>query len=68
MVSDLRAHHDLTDLPQAAIDDLLGVPSGRDSIRGDRYIYWAGLAGIDDMWLEIDFRDGRVSSVRHVPD
>ncbi len=65
MVGDLLENHDLTGLSEAEIGDLLGTPSSQ---RGRRYIYWAGYAGIDDMWLDIEFNDGRVSSVRHIPD
>lgn len=66
MVSDLIAKGKLDGVSRADVDTILGVP---DSIRGDKYIYWAGTDGvIDDMWLEVTFADDRVVDVRHVPD
>ena len=68
MVENLVASGNLLGRSQAEIHDLLGVPSGTDSIRGDHYIYWTGYAGIDDSWLELEFTDGHVSNVHHYAD
>ncbi len=68
MVEDLLDNHALVGASRAEIDGLLGIPSGRNSPGDDRYVYWMGSAGIDDAWLEIQFRDDRVIDVHHVSD
>ena len=69
MVRDLLDNHSLVGKSRESIDTMLGVPTGRDSVRNDKYIYWAGSDGvIDDMWLEIEFVGDTVVSIRYVPD
>ncbi len=70
MIESLLRDHKLVGAARESIDDLLGVPSAsRDSVIGDRYIYWAGSDGvIDDMWLEIRFADDHVVDARYIPD
>ncbi len=69
MVQSLLANHDLQGEHRDTINDLLGVPTGRDSVIGERYVYWAGTDGvIDDMWLEITFTNDRVADIQYVPD
>lgn len=69
MVHSLLSDHQLAGASRYQIHNLLGVPArGPDSVRGSRYIYWAGTATIDDMWLEILFSDDRVVDVRYIPD
>jgi hypothetical protein len=69
MVDDLLKNQQLLGLSREEVQQLLGVPSGRDSIRDGKYVYWAGTDSvIDDMWLEIDFEFGSVVATRYVPD
>jgi len=69
MVRDFLDNHDLAGASRDEINTMLGLPSGRDSIRNGKYIYWAGTDGIiDDIWLEIGFENETVVSVRYVPD
>ena len=44
---------------------VLGPPEDRQP---DRWLYWAGTNVIDDLWLEIDFRNDRVVTARRRPD
>ncbi len=68
MIRDLLSDRELVGMFRQDVDGLLGVPHGRDSTRKGNYIYWAGYTGIDDMWLEIDFRNDVVTEMRVVPD
>jgi hypothetical protein len=69
MVRNLLGEHQLVGMSRGDIDDMLGKPSDRDSIRHGTYIYWAGTDGvIDDMWLNITFENDIVTATRYVPD
>ena len=70
MVQNLLADYDLKAKSRDDIDELLGVSTAPpDAVVGDQYIYWAGTDGvIDDMWLEITFKQDQVVDVRYVPD
>jgi hypothetical protein len=68
MTKDLLARDDLLGSHRDRINDLLGIPRGRDGAQDDRYVYWAGTTAIDDMWLEIQFHNDRVVDVRCYPD
>lgn len=68
MVDDLLISYELKEMSRKQVEQLLGKPTGHDSIQGNRYIYWAGYAGIDDMWLEIQFDGNQVAEVHHRPD
>jgi hypothetical protein len=68
MVRDLLDNHDLVGASRDEVNTMLGLPTGRDSIQGDKYIYWVGTDVIDDMWLEIVFENDSVVSVHYVPD
>jgi hypothetical protein len=65
LLSDLHAG-----ISRQEVDILLGKPcvGEGDSTQNGNYVYWAGYAGTDDMWLEIDFRDNVVAEVRYAPD
>jgi hypothetical protein len=66
MVNDLLASRILNDAKQADVESLLGPPA---TVRNGVYVYWAGTDGvIDDMWLEIEFKESRVSQAKWVPD
>ena len=66
MVDDLLSKRILDHLSRAEVETLLGPPA---SVRDGVYVYWAGTDGvIDDLWLEIEFQDGRVSQARCIPD
>jgi len=68
-IRDLLDNHDLAGASRDEVNAMLGVPSGRDLIQDGKYIYWAGTDGvIDDMWLEIEFENEKVVSIRYVPD
>jgi len=66
MVRDLFTKRPLEDKSRAEVEALLGEsdPSSNE----DRLIYWAGVDGIDDMWLEVSFREGTVVGVKYYPD
>ncbi len=69
MVRGLLENHNLEGASRESVDALLGVPKGRDSAQKGKYIYWAGTDGvIDDMWLEIEFKDETVVSMHLAPD
>jgi len=69
MVRDFLDNHNLVGASRDDVNIMLGLPSGRDSIRNGKYIYSAGTDGvIDDMWLEIGFENETVISIRYVPD
>ena len=69
MVGDLLDRHQLVGMSRTEINELLGKPNGTDSNQDDSYVYRTGTdGGIDDLWLEIDFADGIVTAIRHVPD
>jgi hypothetical protein len=68
MVDDLLASRALMGASRDSVNDLLGIPSGRDAINGDSYVYWVGTSGIDDMWLEIQFSSECVTNVQQYPD
>jgi hypothetical protein len=68
MVKDLLTQHHVEDASRKEIEDMLGAPTGRDSIRDDLYIYWAGHNLIDDMWLEVRFKNGTVDTVEYASD
>ncbi len=69
MVRDLLDSYDLVGQSRESIDIMLGEPRGCDSVRNGKYVYWAGSDGvIDDMWLEIEFSDDTVVSLRYCPD
>lgn len=65
MVDDLISMKTLHNMERTDVVSLLGPPG---LIRDGIYVYWAGTAGIDDMWLEISFENDRVSEVKYVPD
>jgi hypothetical protein len=69
MIHSLLGEYQLLGISRGDVDEMLGKPSGRDSIREGNYIYWAGTdGGIDDMWLEIDFENDIVTATRYLPD
>lgn len=68
MIEDLMQGELIVGKTKNEIDQLLGIPHGRDSVRNNRYIYWVGSSGIDDTWLEIRFVNGHAADVRYVPD
>ena len=69
MVCDLLDRNELVGMSRQDVDDTLGRPEGRDSVHNGNYSYWGGTDGIvDDMWLEIDFKDDVVTATRYVPD
>ena len=69
MIGDFLNNNDLTGMSRNEVDALLGTPNnGRDSHAIDMYTYWVKPDMIDDWWLEVEFRDSRVTSVRYYPD
>ena len=69
MVRNLLGEHQLVGMSRGEINEMLGKPRGRDSIRDGAYIYWAGEDGvIDDMWLKIECENNIVTATRYVPD
>lgn len=68
MVEDLLANYKLKEMSRKQIEQMLGKPTGQDSVRDNRYIYWAGYAGIDDMWLGIQFEEDQVVEVYYRSD
>jgi len=69
MVRGLLKNHDLAGKSRKFVDEMLGVPEVRDSVRNGKYLYWAGSDGvIDDMWLDVHFDNDTVVSVDYVPD